>query len=125
MLGQSRGCGVFGLTIVTPSLLSPSVSAARRATSRSSSGRPLVFGSRESPSQTDLAMTSTDNTPVGDAELGHVRLLHKLEALDEAIDHLESSRSPNRDASLVRLRQLRSEMLTALGLGGHGSSKTD
>jgi len=70
-------------------------------------------------------MTGADKTPIGDAGLGQVRLLHKLEALDEAIDHLESSRSPNRDASLVRLRQLRSEMLTALGLADHGSSKSD
>ena len=70
-------------------------------------------------------MTAADKTPVGDAGLGRVRLLHKLEALDEAIDHLESSRSTNRDASLVRLRQLRSEMLTVLGVADHGSSKSD
>jgi hypothetical protein len=70
-------------------------------------------------------MTAADKTPLGDPGLGRVRLLHKLEALDEAIDHLEGSRSPNRDASLVRLRQLRSEMLSALGLVDHGSSKRD
>jgi hypothetical protein len=70
-------------------------------------------------------MTAADKTPVGDAGLGRVRLLHKLEALDEAIDHLESSRSTNRDASLVRLRQLRSEMLTVLGVADQGSSKSD
>jgi hypothetical protein len=86
---------------------------------------PSVFGSRESLSPTDLAMTGADKSPLGDAALGRVRLLHKLEALDEAIDHLESSRSPNRDASLVRLRQLRSEMLAAIGLADQGSSRSD
>jgi hypothetical protein len=70
-------------------------------------------------------MTGADKTPVGDVELGPLRLLHKLEALDEAIVHLESSRSPNRDASLVRLRQLRSEMLMALGLAANSSAKGD
>jgi hypothetical protein len=69
-------------------------------------------------------MTGADHTPLGDVELGRVRLLHKLEALDEAIAHLESSRTPNREASLVRLRQLRSEMLMALGLADSGSSKS-
>lgn len=70
-------------------------------------------------------MTSMDRTPLGDVELGRVRLLHKLEALDEAIAHLESSRAPNRDTSLVRLRQLRGEMLMALGLADDGSAKSD
>ena len=70
-------------------------------------------------------MTGADKTPLADVELGRVRLLHKLEALDEAIAHLETSRSPNRDASLVRLRQLRGEMLMALGLADSGPSKSD
>jgi uncharacterized protein YdcH (DUF465 family) len=68
-------------------------------------------------------MACADETPLGDAELGRVRLLHKLEALDEAITHLESSRSPSRDASLMRLRQLRREMVMALGLADNGSAK--
>jgi hypothetical protein len=70
-------------------------------------------------------MTGEDKTALGDVELGRARLLHKLEALDEAIAHLESSRTSNREASLVRLRQLRSEMLMALGLADSGSSKSD
>jgi hypothetical protein len=70
-------------------------------------------------------MTGMDRTPLGDVELGRVRLLHKLEALDEAIAHLESSRAPNREASIVRLRQLRNEMLMALGLADNGSVKSD
>jgi hypothetical protein len=70
-------------------------------------------------------MTSMDKTPLGEVELGRVRLLHKLEALDEAIAHLESSRAPNREASIARLRQLRSEMLMALGLAESGSAKSD
>lgn len=69
-------------------------------------------------------MTGADGTPLGDVELGRVRLLHKLEALDEAIAHLETSRSSSRDASLMRLRQLRAEMVMALGLGEHGSAKS-
>jgi hypothetical protein len=70
-------------------------------------------------------MTSMDKTPLGEVELGRVRLLHKLEALDEAIAHLESSRAPNREASIARLRQLRSEMLMALGLAESGSAESD
>jgi hypothetical protein len=69
-------------------------------------------------------MTGADNTPLGDVELGRVRLLHKLEALDEAITHLETARSPSREASLFRLGQLRSEMVMALGLGDNGSGKS-
>lgn len=69
-------------------------------------------------------MTGTDHTPLGDVELGRVRLLHKLEALDEAITHLETARSPSREASLSRLRQLRSEMVVALGLGENGTPKS-
>jgi hypothetical protein len=69
-------------------------------------------------------MTGADHTPLGDVELGRVRLLHKLEALDEAIAHLETARSPSREASLSRLRQLRSEMVVALGLSENGSAKS-
>lgn len=68
-------------------------------------------------------MTGADDTPLGDIEFGRVRLLHKLEALDEAIAHLETSRSSTRDTSLIRLRQLRTEMVLALGIGENGSGK--
>lgn len=68
-------------------------------------------------------MPGADDTPLGDVELGRVRLLHKLEALDEAIAHLESSRSSTKEASLLRLRQLRTEMVMVLGLGENGSAK--
>jgi hypothetical protein len=67
----------------------------------------------------------TDTPALGDVERGRMRLLHKLVALDEAIVHLESSRSPSRDPNLVRLRQLRSEMVMALGLADNGSGNGD
>jgi hypothetical protein len=69
-------------------------------------------------------MTGSDDTPLGGVEIGRVRLLNKLEALDEAIAHLETSRSSTREASLMRLRQLRTEMVMALGLGEDGSTKS-
>jgi hypothetical protein len=48
--------------------------------------------------------------------LARARLLHKLEALDDAIAHLERPENLGRTGSLKRLHQLREEIVLALGL---------
>ncbi len=48
--------------------------------------------------------------------LARARLLHKLEALDDAIAHLERPENRRKTGSLERLRQLREEIVLALGL---------
>jgi hypothetical protein len=48
--------------------------------------------------------------------LARARLLHKLEALEDAIAHLERPENLGRAGSLERLRQLREEIVLALRL---------
>jgi uncharacterized protein YdcH (DUF465 family) len=62
-----------------------------------------------------MAHPSQDGLDPGNG-LAHARLLHKLEALDDAIAHLERPENGGRNGSLERLRQLREEIVLALGL---------
>ena len=62
-----------------------------------------------------MALPSHDGS-APESGLAHARLLHKLEALDDAMSHLERPENVGRAGSLARLRQLREEIVLALGL---------